>query len=74
VVLDPEKRIIHAVAGDYIQAHRKGCEILDALGKITIRSWLTWSWYQLEDSPRISTFIRHKKPWTMLSARYAPVE
>ena len=37
VVLDPEKRIIHAVAGDYIQAHRKGCEILDALGKISIR-------------------------------------
>ena len=37
MVLDPEKRIIHAVAGDYIQAHRKGCEILDALGKITIR-------------------------------------
>jgi nickel-dependent lactate racemase len=37
VVLDQEKKIIHAVAGDYIKAHRAGCEMLDSLGKIPIR-------------------------------------
>lgn len=31
VVLDPEKRIIFAAAGDVTKAHRKGCEFLDSL-------------------------------------------
>ena len=36
VVLDQEKNIIHAVAGDYIEAHRAGCKVLDSMGKIPI--------------------------------------
>lgn len=36
VILDQDKRIIHAVAGDYIEAYRAGCQSLDALGKIPI--------------------------------------
>lgn len=31
VVLDEKKRIVHAVAGHFIRAHRAGCEFLDAL-------------------------------------------
>ena len=31
VVLDEHKKVIHAVAGDGIKAHRKGCEFLDTL-------------------------------------------
>ncbi len=36
VILDQDKKVIHAVAGDYIGAHRAGCEKLDALGKVPI--------------------------------------
>lgn len=36
VVLDEEKHIIAAVAGDHRQAHREGCRILDRLYKIPI--------------------------------------
>lgn len=31
VVLDEHKRIVHAVAGHYIEAHRAGCRVLDAM-------------------------------------------
>ncbi|WKY45056.1 nickel-dependent lactate racemase [Eubacteriaceae bacterium ES2] len=31
VILDEHKRIIHAVAGHYIKAHRQGCQFLDQL-------------------------------------------
>ncbi len=36
VVLDPHKKIIKAVAGHYIDAHREGCHFLDSLYKIII--------------------------------------
>ncbi|MEI6286698.1 MAG: nickel-dependent lactate racemase [Bacillota bacterium] len=36
VVLDEQKRIIKAVAGDCDQAHRVGCEFLDSIYKIPI--------------------------------------
>jgi len=36
VVLDEKKQIIRAVAGDYIKAHREGCEFLDRLYKVKI--------------------------------------
>lgn len=31
VVLDEHKQIIHAVAGDFVEAHREGCKFLDRL-------------------------------------------
>ncbi len=31
VVLDEHKEIIHAVAGDFVEAHREGCKFLDLL-------------------------------------------
>jgi nickel-dependent lactate racemase len=37
VVLDEKKRIIKAVAGDHIKAHREGCAFLDTLYKVKIR-------------------------------------
>ena len=36
VVLDEHKKIVHAVAGDVIAAHREGCRFLDELYKIQI--------------------------------------
>ncbi len=36
VVLDEKKRIVCAVAGDYIQAHRAGAKFLDSLYKVEI--------------------------------------
>jgi nickel-dependent lactate racemase len=36
VVLDENKKIIKAVAGHYMQAHREGCRFLDGLYKIEI--------------------------------------
>lgn len=36
VVLDKDKRIIKAVAGHYIYAHREGCKFLDKANKIQI--------------------------------------
>jgi len=36
VVLDEEKHIIKAVAGNYIDAHREGCRFLDSFYKIQI--------------------------------------
>ncbi len=36
VVLDPHEKIIKAVAGHYIDAHREGCHFLDSLYKIII--------------------------------------
>lgn len=36
VVLNEKKEIVHAVAGDYIQAHRAGARFLDSLYKIAI--------------------------------------
>jgi nickel-dependent lactate racemase len=36
VVLDEKKNIVHAVAGDFIKAHREGCRRLDALYKVEI--------------------------------------
>jgi nickel-dependent lactate racemase len=36
VVLDEKKRIIKAVAGHYIDAHREGCAFLDTLYKVEI--------------------------------------
>lgn len=36
VVLDEKKNIIHAVAGDFIEAHRAGCSFLDRLYRIDI--------------------------------------
>jgi len=38
VVLDEHKKIIHAVAGHFIEAHRAGCEFLDRLYKKEIDS------------------------------------
>lgn len=37
VVLDGKKSIIKAVAGDYIKAHREGCNFLDGLYKVKIK-------------------------------------
>ena len=37
VVLDEHKKVIKAVAGHYIEAHRAGCEFLDKLYKINIK-------------------------------------
>lgn len=37
VVLNGKKQIIKAVAGDYIKAHREGCEFLDKIYKVKIR-------------------------------------
>lgn len=37
VILNEEKEIVHAVAGDYIKAHRKGCVFLDKLYKKKIK-------------------------------------
>ena len=37
VVLDEKKRIIKAVAGDCIQAHREGCGFLDGIYKVGIK-------------------------------------
>lgn len=37
VVLDEHKRVIKAVAGHYIAAHRAGCQFLDRLYKINIK-------------------------------------
>lgn len=37
VVLDEEKKIMAAVAGDFIQAHRAGCKILDRMYRLPIR-------------------------------------
>ena len=36
VVLDESKNIVFAVAGDYIKAHRVGCEFLDKMYKVEI--------------------------------------
>lgn len=36
VVLDEQKKIVYAVAGDYIAAHREGCRFLDSLYGKTI--------------------------------------
>lgn len=36
VVLDEDKQIVRAVAGDRIKAHRAGCEFLDSMYKIKI--------------------------------------
>jgi nickel-dependent lactate racemase len=36
VVLDEKKRIVRALAGDYIKAHREGCAFLDTLYKVKI--------------------------------------
>jgi nickel-dependent lactate racemase len=36
VVLDEEKRVMAAVAGDYIKAHRAGCRILDQAYRLPI--------------------------------------
>ena len=37
VVLDDQKNIVKAVAGDYIEAHREGCRFLDRLYKVNIK-------------------------------------
>jgi nickel-dependent lactate racemase len=37
VVLDPHKKILKAVAGHYIDAHREGCRFLDSLYKIPLK-------------------------------------
>jgi nickel-dependent lactate racemase len=37
VVLDEEKRIMAAVAGDYIKAHRAGCKVLDSAYRLPIK-------------------------------------
>ena len=36
VVLDEHKHIVHAVAGDVLQAHREGCKYLDRLYRVSI--------------------------------------
>ncbi|MGN0701579.1 MAG: nickel-dependent lactate racemase [Lentihominibacter sp.] len=36
VVLDEHKEIVYAVAGDVVKAHRRGCEFLDSLYKVSI--------------------------------------
>jgi len=36
VVLDSKKRIVAAVAGDFIKAHRKGAEIVDSMYKVPV--------------------------------------
>jgi nickel-dependent lactate racemase len=38
VVLDESKKIIKAVAGHHVKAHREGCKFLDSLYKVKIRS------------------------------------
>lgn len=37
VVLDEKKEIVYAVAGDFIKAHRVGCEFLDSIYKKELR-------------------------------------
>ncbi len=37
VILNEKKQIIHAVAGDHIEAHREGCAFLDSLYKVRIK-------------------------------------
>lgn len=37
VVLDEHQRILHAVAGDVVEAHRAGCSLLDKLYGVPIR-------------------------------------
>lgn len=39
VILDEKKEIVHAVAGDYIKAHREGCSFLDKLYKKNIKEY-----------------------------------
>jgi nickel-dependent lactate racemase len=36
VVLDSKKEIVAAVAGDFIEAHKKGAEVVDAMYKMTV--------------------------------------
>jgi nickel-dependent lactate racemase len=36
VVLDSKKEIVAAVAGDFIEAHRKGAEIVDSMYKVSV--------------------------------------
>lgn len=36
VVLDADKNIVHAVAGDPIEAHRAGCTVVDALYRVQV--------------------------------------
>ncbi len=36
VVLDSKKEIVAAVAGDFIEAHRKGVEVADSMYKVTV--------------------------------------
>ncbi len=36
VVLDSKKEIVAAVAGDFIEAHRKGVEVVDSMYKVTV--------------------------------------
>ena len=36
VVLDSKKEIVAAVAGDFIEAHRKGAEVVDSMYKMTV--------------------------------------
>ena len=36
VVLDEHKKIIHAVAGDVVKAHRQGCGFLDSLYRVEV--------------------------------------
>jgi nickel-dependent lactate racemase len=37
VILNPEKKIVAAVAGDMIAAHRAGCRILDSICRFTLK-------------------------------------
>ena len=37
VIINEKKEIVHAVAGDYIKAHRKGCSFLDKLYKKNVK-------------------------------------
>ncbi|AKB54047.1 MULTISPECIES: nickel-dependent lactate racemase family protein [Methanosarcina] len=36
VVLDSKKKIVAAVAGDFIEAHRKGVEVVDSMYKVSV--------------------------------------
>ena len=36
VILDSKKEIVAAVAGDFIEAHRKGAEIVDSMYKVPV--------------------------------------
>ena len=38
VILNKKREITHVVAGDFVEAHEKGCEIARSIAEVRIRS------------------------------------